>query len=42
MTAFLRAHYDEAAIQAILAPRQPKLTSIVDLIEKARNAAKQD
>ena len=42
IAAFLRAHYDEETLQTILAPRQPKLTSIVELIEKARNSAKQD
>jgi hypothetical protein len=39
--AFVRAHYSEADVAEILAPRQDKADTIVELIERARkNAAK--
>ena len=34
--AFIRSHHNPADIQKILAPRQDKAASLVDLIEKAR------
>jgi hypothetical protein len=37
---FVRAHYTEEEIQEILAPRKEKLLSLVELIEKAKKAAK--
>jgi len=36
---FIRAHYSEADIRRILAPRQDKTASIVELIERARKSA---
>jgi hypothetical protein len=36
--AFIRKHFSEHEVQEILAPRQEKLTSLVELIEKARKA----
>ncbi|NQU75402.1 MAG: hypothetical protein HQ546_03675 [Planctomycetes bacterium] len=33
---FLRRHFDEAELQAILAPPRDKAATIWDLIEKAR------
>jgi hypothetical protein len=37
--AFVRAHYSEADVARILAPRKPKVVSIVELIEQARRSA---
>ena len=37
--AFIRAHYDEADIERILAPRPDKVASIVDLIQRASRSA---
>ena len=36
---FVRAHYSGEEIETILAPRTDKMTSIVELIERARQAA---
>ena len=36
--AFLRAHLDEQTLQRMLAPRQDKMTSLVELIQRAREA----
>lgn len=38
MESFVRAHFSEADIREILAPRQDKASSLVDLIEKAKRA----
>jgi len=35
---FVRAHFSEADIRKILAPRQDKASSLVDLIDKAKRA----
>ena len=35
---FVRAHFDEADIRRILASRQDKVSSLVELIEKAKKA----
>jgi hypothetical protein len=35
---FLQERYDREQIEAFLAPPKPKLTSIVELIERARQA----
>lgn len=40
--AFLRAHYSDEDIREILTPRKDKRVSLVELIEKARNAQKPD
>ena len=40
--AFVRAHYGEDDIQKILAPRQDKTLSIIELIAKARQAPPKD
>ena len=37
--AFIRAHYSEADVAKILAPRQDKADILFDLIERARKAA---
>ena len=39
--AFLEQHYTPEQIEAILAPPTPKLTSILELIDKAKKAADQ-
>ena len=39
VASFLRAHLDEQEIQQILAPREAKVTSLVDLIRRAKEAA---
>ena len=38
---FVQGHYSPQQIQSILAPRQPKVTTLVELIQKAQ-AAQQD
>ena len=38
VTAWLESEYTPEEIEAILAPPKPKLTSLVELIERARNA----
>ena len=37
--AFVRAHYSEADVAEILAPRQDKTATLVELIERARKNA---
>ena len=37
--AFIRAHYSEDDVAKILAPRQDKTATLVELIERARKAA---
>ena len=37
--AFIRVHYSEDDVAKILAPRQDKTSTIVELIERARKAA---
>jgi len=37
---FLRAQYDDEAIRKILAPQKPKIVSLIELIERARQAHK--
>ena len=39
--AFVRAHYTDEQIDRIFTPPKPKLTSIVELIERAKRAASQ-
>lgn len=36
---FIRSHYPREVIEEILAPRAGKMTTILDLIQKARKAA---
>ncbi|MBN1126682.1 MAG: hypothetical protein JXA82_16885 [Sedimentisphaerales bacterium] len=37
---FMQTHFTEQQIQAILAPPKPKMTSLIELIQKARNHEK--
>jgi hypothetical protein len=34
---FMKDHFSEQEIQAILAPPKPKMTSLIELIQKAQN-----
>jgi hypothetical protein len=36
--AFVRAHYSDEQVEQILAPRQDKISSIVDLIQRAQRS----
>ena len=38
--AFMRAHYTEEEIQAILTPPKPKMATLVELIRRAQENAK--
>lgn len=40
--AFLRQHFSEEQIQQVLAPREPKMATLVDLINKARASASRE
>ncbi|MGQ9652225.1 MAG: hypothetical protein ACUVXJ_19190 [Phycisphaerae bacterium] len=40
VVSYLKQHYTDEQIEAFLAPPKPKLTSIVELIERARQASK--
>ena len=39
---FIRSHFSEAEIRQITAPRSEKIPTIVELIERARRAGKQE
>jgi len=39
--AFFRLHYGQQELQKLLSPQPGKLTSLIDLIEKAKKASKQ-
>ena len=39
---FIRRHYPQDQIEKILTPTQPKITSLVDLIEQAQKRAREN